>query len=159
MVVGTVAFGAYVFLGNPQAPGKTFLEADANGRMRQVARPSVAESPRPKLWKPEPQFILNQGKVLNLNKVQVQQIQQVLDSWQTTKAALETDINAETAFLSGPASGRKSLTGIQTDLGTYTELSRRFGIERASSWSQAVEVLTPSQREELDRMIAKEIAQ
>ena len=113
----------------------------------------------PKLWKPEPQFILGQRKALELNAVQVKQIQRVVDSWKATKAALETDLNAETAFLSGSASGRKSLTVIQSNLSTYSELSMRFGIERDRSWSRTVEVLSRTQRERLDRIIAKELAQ
>ncbi len=159
MAVGIVAFGAYAFLNNPRAADRTVLEADANGRLREVARPSVTESPMPKLWKPEPQFILGQRKALELNAVQVKQIQRVVDSWKATKAALETDLNAETAFLSGSASGRKSLTVIQSNLSTYSELSMRFGIERDRSWSRTVEVLSRTQRERLDRIIAKELAQ
>lgn len=155
MCVGIVAFGVYAFLVKPSPAERTYFEADANGQLRRVERPSVPARSTPKLWKPEPRDLLARQSDLRLRPAQVQGIKAVDASWQRTKLDLERRLSAETAFLAGP-SGGTSVVAIQGGLDGYSELSRRFGRERENAWTRASAVLDKEQMRQLEQLIAKE---
>ena len=159
MVIGIVAFGAYVFLSKQPASQRTLFEADANGKFRPVTLPSVQKTATPRLWKPEPQYIVERSENLGLSQPQAKQIKEISAKWMATKSRIESALNIETAFLESPKSERKSITGIQSDLSGYSELSRQYGAERDLAWSRAVAILSNAQRAQLEAINTKERSQ
>jgi hypothetical protein len=146
MMVGIAVFGAYAFMNKPSAPDRTYFEADENGKLQRVERPSPPAVAPPKLWKPEPQHLLASGVKLRLREDQRQRIRAISSAWKAKKASIEGRLAAETSFLAKPATARASLSAIQGELSGYSELSREFGIERELAWSAAMNVLDKEQQ-------------
>ena len=153
MMVGIAVFGAYAFMNKPSAPDRTYFEADANGKLQRVERPSLPTASPPKLWKPEPQDLLASTDKLRLREDQRHRLESITSAWKAKKAALEKRIASEAAFLAKPASGRASLSAIQGELGGYSELSRQFGLERELAWSEALSVLDEDQRRRAEEVL------
>lgn len=148
MLIGIIAFGAYSFATKPSPSERRYFEADASGRPVQVERPSVSRPALPRLWKPEPGFLLSHRREIGLRVKQIQRIGEIEAAWALAKAKLERQLEAAAR----PTEQARSVAAIQSELSDYSALSRDFGSERERAWSSAVALLDRKQQETLTRL-------
>ncbi|MCB8933738.1 MAG: hypothetical protein M9921_13370 [Fimbriimonadaceae bacterium] len=147
MIVGLVAFGAYRAFTQPTPSQPRYFEADAQGRLQPVERPTIP-STSAQLSVPEPAGLL---ALADLSPEQRTRIEAIVAAWAKEKRDLESRMRKETAFLNEAAGTHRSLASLQGELGHYSELSREYGGRREQAWQEAFAVLTPAQRMEVKR--------
>lgn len=110
-----------------------------------AALPSTSHLPSPQrpLSKPEPSQLLS-NRALRLSEAQRTKIVAIDAEWQRSKAGLVT---AMSSFQ--PKQGQ--VQEISKSLRGYSQLSREYDSTRAHYWSEALTVLTPSQRKEVQQ--------
>lgn len=151
MALGVAAFAAYSALSQPSETDQRYFEADASGQLREVERAGVPSAPPPPLWKPEPQWLLDQGKDLALTAVQQERIESIAKGWTVIKEDLESRLKLETEFLSSRPRGN-TVGSVQSGLEGYSSLSREFGRQREAAWQAAIAVLDENQRTRLAQL-------
>lgn len=145
MILGLVAFGAYTYVTQPGPAKAVYYEADAQGQLRQVERPtSVSPDPAP-LWKPEPSLLLDHAEALGLTPDQRRDIGLLASDWVAKKRDLETRMEQATQFMARKAGDRSSVASVQTSLAEYSHLSRDYGSQREQAWTEGLALLTPDQ--------------
>ncbi len=155
MLVSVTAFGVYNWLSRPAEPKRFTYEADMQGQLRQVLRPSYEPKVLPALFKPEPSLLLSHGKELALSQSQVQQIVAISDAWKTNKQQIEGRLSGESKGIGQPKQHRVSVTDLQDRMVGYSELSRVYNRQRVVAWESSVAVLNRGQRDNLTTLLEK----
>ena len=142
----------------PQSPdpnaGRVVFEADAKGHLRRVGAPSGQATAPPRLWKPDPSFLLEHAPALKLDPRQRAKIEAHRTAWLMEKARLEQEIaratSGATARVHNATPGHNVSTSQVTDnLKDYSMLSRRYDERRADYWRKSLSLLTTEQQESL----------
>lgn len=126
-------------------------EADENGRLRQVERPSLDNSgPLQPLWKPQPSDLEDAAQSLKMTESQLARISDISRAWLQEKT--ELDRSLDTAFVQGTGGdktrkggGAIPVAALTQGMQGYAELSTLYNQRRESYWRQALAILTPSQ--------------
>lgn len=153
MLAGLAVAGVYSYMNQPTPTDRRYFEADGNGRLVSKERPASTAAKAPKLYKPEPSFLLVRGSDLGLSQVQLRKIEAISARWKAEKFELERAMEA--AVETVDPSAKASVPVLTSDLGGYSELSRAFGARRESAWRSAVGVLDGRQRKKLSGIEAE----
>lgn len=147
MILGIAAFTAYTVWSRPAEPGVRRYEAGPDGRITEVAAPVGGTAPA-QLWKPEPAELLRNTK-LKLSESQRSRIGAIAESWSVTKADLLRQMRSE--LDSAKVDARRSIGAIRASLNGYSDLSRRFELDRIAAWDKAVRLLDSRQKSLIEK--------
>lgn len=147
MILGIAAFTAYTVWSRPAEPGVRRYEVGADGRPVEVAVSATPASIR--LWKPEPHWLLDNAGKLNLSSDQKLSIQAVAGKWALRKRSLTDSMRSE--LDAAKVDSKRSLGDIRNSLAGYSDLSRRYELERIAAWDQAAACLTESQKSAVEK--------
>ena len=144
---------------NPNA-GRIAYEADANGHLQRVSRPTMqpgAVVTLPPLWKPETGFLVRYAGDLGLTMDQQTSARKLDTLWSQEKTALcrrlgESSQDTNALLKRADPEKRASLSLVTTSLNDYAQLSEEYDRRRNGYWIQAVAVLNPGQRQRLDHL-------
>ncbi len=149
MLAGVVFVGTYSWNSTKQVDRK-YVEADANGRLREVPRPSTTAKAPPRLFKPEPRLVLDLS-ALNLGPAQKREIERLQAEWMSDRDSLQSRLEGASKAINPTA--KTSVAILNSELSDYSELSRRYNETRERYWQQALGTLTASQK----RLVSKEV--
>lgn len=146
MFAGLAVAGVYSFMNQPVASSRRTFEADASGRLVEVDRPAARTKPAPskRLFKPEPDDLLNPSRNLELTADQRERLALISLDWQKAKAELEQAIEESVSGLD--RQGAASVPSLTSELGSYSKLSREFDFRREVAWRSALDILSATQR-------------
>jgi len=149
-------------ISRPPGPdaGRITYEADANGRLRRVDRPSLRNAARtapPPFWKPEAHLLLERDRELRLTATQRAALRKLDAKWKLEKARLQQRLaentrEANTLLQRAAPEHGASLTAVRTGLEDYSRLSEEYDGRRAGFWMRARGLLTSLQRQQFDRL-------
>lgn len=153
MLAGLAVAGGYSYVNQPTPASRQYFEANAQGELVAAVRPTSPSPPSvPRLFKPEPAFLIERAAQLKLSKGQLKGIEAVAHQWSREKEQLESAMRGEVTGLGGLT----SVPALTSDLSGYSELSRAYGARRESVWRAATATLARRQLETLDRLVAIE---
>lgn len=155
MVIGLVAFGLFGYLNQPGPLKTQYYEADSNGSLKLVDRPSTS-SPQSSLpleaLKPEPSQILEQAASLKLSPKQRAAISQLDQRWEGQKAEFLKRMGHEQRAAEADSQAKPNVQGLSASLAEYSRLSAEYDFERDAAWQASLSLLEPFQRQQLGQI-------
>ena len=130
------------------------FEADAQGHMQRIASASALPSPKPKLWKPEVNQLVEKSVALRLTPEQTANLNHIDARWMAEKVDLEGQLSRAVTQAKPQVKG--SVEQMTANLGDYSRLSRRYEERRAAFWSQVLATLSEPQYQEWNRIAPQE---
>ena len=153
MFIGIGAFALYSYMSKPSEPDRAYYESNDAGQLVRVDRPAVSSHKPPTLVKPDPKWLLDRSREMNLSKSQMASVEKIQAEWAVTRSQFESRFQAQARLISSRAKESSSTAQLQESLGDYSALSREFDRQRSEAWRRSTVLLSAAQRERLGELM------
>jgi hypothetical protein len=153
MLIGIGVFGLYSYMTKPSTPNRVYYEADATGRLVKVGQPSTQSPPTPRLFKPEPLWLIDRSAELALTKAQIAAVREIGKNWELSKGRFKDRFRSHSELVSNRGKKTASASELHDLLGDYSALSREFDRQRSNAWLKSIKLLSIGQREKLELLV------
>lgn len=153
MFIGIGVFALYSYMTKPATADRVYYEANASGKLVKVERPTTQSPPAKRLFKPEPQWLVDHTDALALTPAQVKGIEALGSKWAEAKARFDSSFQSQAKIVSDQGKATASADALRDSLGDYSAMSREYDRQRSAAWLRSVELLSAEQKVKLESLV------